>query len=82
MQDKKTKREQAEARGELRSQRSHKQQLAILDSRVGAGKGARRERSRLIARAFKDAGRKLAELSANGSVDKAIAVIRSLKASA
>jgi len=47
--DKEQRRKEASARGGLRSQRSAKEQLAELDKRLGAGKGATRERSRLTA---------------------------------
>lgn len=42
-------REEAEKRQEARNARTPEQQLALLDSRLGVGKGARKERERLHA---------------------------------
>lgn len=42
-------REDAKKRQDARNHRSPEQQLALLDSRLGAGKGAVRERARLQA---------------------------------
>jgi hypothetical protein len=42
-------REDAAKRQEARNARTPEQQLALLDSRLGAGKGARKERERLQA---------------------------------
>ncbi len=38
---------EAEARAAARAERSHQDQLALLDKRFGKGKGAERERTRL-----------------------------------
>lgn len=43
------KNKEAEERAEQRSKRSHKDQLAVLDSRLGKGVGATKERARLNA---------------------------------
>lgn len=43
------KNKEAEERAKERSKRSHKEQLAILDSRLGKGVGATKERLRLNA---------------------------------
>jgi hypothetical protein len=43
------KRQEAQARQELRNERTPAQQLALLDERFGPGKGAKRERTRLEA---------------------------------
>lgn len=42
-------RDEAHQRAESRAKRSALQQLALLDERLGEGKGARRERARLQA---------------------------------
>lgn len=39
----------AEVNAELRGKRSNSEQVAILDARLGAGQGARKERERLSA---------------------------------
>jgi hypothetical protein len=41
------KRSEADARQRLRDERTPEEQLAILDARLGPGKGAKRERARL-----------------------------------
>lgn len=43
------KNKEAEERAKERSKRSHKDQLAVLDSRLGKGIGASKERTRLAA---------------------------------
>jgi hypothetical protein len=42
-------REEAQKRQDARDHRTPEQQLALLDSRLGAGQGARKERARLAA---------------------------------
>ena len=41
-------REEASVRAEERAERSPKHQLTLLDKRLGKGKGARKERARLL----------------------------------
>ena len=48
----------AEMRQEARNNRSPEQQLALLDSRLGAGRGAGRERARLQAMIEKQKSKK------------------------
>ena len=40
-------REEAAERASARAERSNKQQLALLDKRLGEGRGAKKERARL-----------------------------------
>lgn len=51
-------REEAEKRQEARNAREPEQQLALLDSRLGAGIGARKERARLQAMIEEKAAKK------------------------
>jgi hypothetical protein len=45
----KFRKEEAQKRQDARNHRTPEQQLALLDSRLGAGQGARKERARLAA---------------------------------
>ena len=53
-------RREAEARQVARDARGDEEQLARLDALLGDGKGAQKERARLVARAFKGFGEKVA----------------------